>query len=208
MDLMLVSFEHQEPYLAPLAGMIVLLFLDTTVSYFKLSRALLLSTILFLWGMFLIFRVHIPYTAKVDTLKLVTATAQSVDGSNFLIQDDDLFQDARVSRSGFWFAESMIISALDDPQSARAIVPVSNLELDMQQIPLFLDTAVLNLYFTSGYTALNDSVLLKYADIYFKEAYKGNTFKMWFADALNPQYFDPPAHSFQWFQLLPTEINE
>ncbi|MCP4122486.1 MAG: hypothetical protein GY751_12100 [Bacteroidetes bacterium] len=158
--------------------------------------------------MLLIIRVHIPFTIKVDTLRSVSAIAQLEEGSNFLIRDDDLFQDTRMSRSGFWFAESMIISALDDPQSARAIVPMSNLELDVQQIPLFLDTAVLNLYFTSGYTALNDSVLLKYADIYFKEAYKGNTFKMWFADALNPQYFDPPAHSFQWFQLLPTEINE
>ncbi|MCP4123180.1 MAG: hypothetical protein GY751_15610 [Bacteroidetes bacterium] len=198
MDMALVSFEQQEPYLVPFGGMIILLFMDTVISDLKPpSKAPLVALVLFLWGMLLIYRERAPFTAKLDMLNVLISEAESKYGTNFIVGDDYFFRDQRVSRSGFWHAESMIISSLEDPTASRAIVPVSYLLREFDQITNYLDHEKLNEHFLSGFADLNDSILLSYANIYFKEEYKSQEiFKMYFYQAMNRSFFDPASDSF------------
>lgn len=200
MELVLVPANHLEPYLVPYAGLTYLLFMKLTFRQpSRVQLARITAIFLFAFGLWQIGRAREPWVNKVDTLREFSHLARQGKTSRYLIQDEDFFTRPNTNRAGFWYAESLLVSSLNSPDSSRIFIPESHFLHEVSQIPLFFEPNVWQDYFPQGFDSIPDESMPAYADAFYAELYKGDMFKMWEEGWLNRRYFNPPKGNFSWY---------
>ena len=162
-----------------------------------------MTVALFFWGWFFIIGSHMPFTDKIELIE--TRLEPMEVGNRYLVKDDDLFPtDASISMTGFFYAESMLITSEEDKRS-KVLLPMSNLSRDIEKTRYFLHEGSINSFFPKPIEAVSDSMALEYAYRYYEEEYHDGEFKMWFHNNTNPNYFNMTDRPFEWLPIKETE---
>lgn len=209
MELVLVPANHLEPYLVPYAGISYLLFMKLQFrrpSRFRLAQVT--AIFLFVFGLWQITRARQPWVNKVDTLREFVLQARQASSPRLLVRDEVFFTKPNTTRAGFWYAESLLVSSLQSPDSSLIFIPQSHFLHEVRQIPIFFEPTVWQDYFPLGFDSIPRESLPAYADAFYEEAYKGDGFKMWNDGWLNRRYFNPAQGDFRWHPEVNQDNNE
>jgi len=198
----LVPTEQTEPYFIPLVALILLLFLSETHKlFFPKPTGLILTGLLFIMGTTSILLNKSWATDKVNLQKYMIETASDMDGSRFLFHDKDIPNLSNHLLTGYFYAETMMISALDGKENACAAITASIIVNHIDAVREFFPDSVMNHYFPPIPQSEFIERLPSFADTYFQEEYLEGQFKLYFHQNLNTRYFRNTTDQFQWVNV-------
>lgn len=190
--------EQQEPYLIPLVGVILILTMQLIGNDLALHRRMLVVYLItFLVNLVSIYASRHQAQQKLALLDYAIEQTNELDGCCYILDREfiDLFP--RADGSGFWYAESLVRSNINDSRQI-ALISAPNLRHNLRQLDNFIAPDVLADYFPEGLEEIPDSLLSEYANTYYAQEFLGDGFKLFFYKEMNPHYFEDFELDFRW----------
>lgn len=203
MFVLLVPPQQYEPYMIPLVAMVVLIFISETKHLLLPKTAgLVFIGCLFICSMAYIWHNSEWAVEKVRLQKWMIESTEGQTGNRFLYRDEDLTLTRGDLITGYYYTETMIISALKGADKAIVAIPASQIISNLISIQDYIPDSVLDQHFPKDVDALTPEELPAYADTYFREDYFYGDFNLYFYWDLNPGYFDISEENFTWAQPI------
>lgn len=201
---------QREPYLLPLIPFVLYVFFSGAI--FVNSNTKTVAIALFFCFLLIINESIAIITSsnesfeKVQLIDRLTAYSANQKGHRFLAQQENIFQFGPQLNTGYYFAQTLLFSAIKGPAYAKAIVPDEVLRNALPPLKRYIPRERLDVYLKIDSQHFSATNACQCADEFFKEEYMGDGFKMWFADSLNQAYFMHSPEKFQW--LSEEKINQ